>query len=320
MTRLLLIFALAMLGGCATRPPGALSFALIGDLQYTAREEAAFPQLLDAINAEPVAFVVHVGDFKAGGNSRCTDALFASRKADFERSAHPFVLLPGDNDWVDCRRKSNGGDDPLERLDALRKVFYSTPDSLGRTRLRLERQSTWGGEYSPYAENTLWQMGGVVFAALNIQGSNDNVGFDPQGDAEHKVRTRANIAWMKEALRRARATRALGVVLFQQANPGFEEPPAVVKASGLAEYLEAFEAEARRDAMPILFAHGDTHTFRIDSPYVSPLDMRPIPNVTRVECFGSPFVDWLRITIDPGNRLHPFRIEPGGFAPQAEAH
>jgi hypothetical protein len=320
MTRALLLLAFVLLGSCATRPSGTFSFALIGDLQYTPFEERVFPQLIDALNAENLAFVVHVGDFKSGSNSPCTDALFASRKADFERSKHPFVFLPGDNDWVDCRRDSNGRMDPLERLEALRKLFFVTPESLGVRKMRLDRQSQWGGEFAPYAENTMWEAGGVVFAALNIQGSNDNVGFDAASDAEHKIRTRANIAWMKEAFRRARAGNAAGLVLFQQANPGFEEPVEVVKASALAEFVAAFEAEARMHTLPVIFAHGDTHTFRIDQPYRSPLDKREIRNVMRVEGHGSPRVNWLRITIDANDRLAPFRVESGGFAPLAEAH
>ncbi|MBL8514033.1 MAG: hypothetical protein JNJ55_08565, partial [Betaproteobacteria bacterium] len=144
-------------------------------------------------------------------------------------------------------------------------------------------------------------------------------GFDAASDAEQEVRTRANIAWMKEAFRRARDTNALGVVLFQQANPGFEEPVEVVKASALAEYVAAFEAEARFHALPVIFAHGDSHTFRIDQPYKSPLDKRMIGNVMRVEGYGSPHVNWVRISIEANNKSMPFRVESGGFVVPVEA-
>ncbi|MBL8521942.1 MAG: metallophosphoesterase [Betaproteobacteria bacterium] len=316
MMRILLLATLVLLGSCATRTPGTYSFALIGDLQYTPFEERVFPKLIDALNAEDLAFVVHLGDIKSGGNSPCTDALYASRKADFERSAHPFILLPGDNDWVDCRRKSNNRGDPLERLAAFRRTFYPAPESLGVRKMRPERQSERGGEFAPYVENTMWEKGGVVFVALNIQASNDNVGFDAASDAEQRVRVRANIAWMKEAFQRAHRSNALGVVLFQQANPGFEEPADEVRASALKETIEAFEAEARGSPLPVIFAHGDTHTFRVDRPYRSPLDKRAIANVTRIEGYGSPHINWVRITIDPRAGASPFRIESGGFAPE----
>jgi hypothetical protein len=318
MIRAAIFAGLLLLAGCASRPPAALQFAVIGDLQYNAFEERAFPHLIDALNREPLAFVVHLGDFKAGSNARCTDELFASRKADFERSQHPFVYLTGDNEWVDCRRKSNHADDPLERLAALRRIFFVDDLSLGARRMPLERQSAAGGEFAAYRENTLWTAGGVVFAALNIQGSFDNAGFDPASDAEQAVRTRANIAWMRSAFRRAYDTRALGVVLFQQANPGFETDSEDGRQAAFRPYLEAFEEEARRSGLPVLFVHGDTHTFRNESPYLSPLDKRAIANVTRVEGHGTPHVDWIRIRIDPTNKVSPFAVESAGFVPPAE--
>ena len=42
------------------------------------------------------------------------------------------MFTPGDNDWTDCDRPSNGGFSSLERLDYERKVFFSTPFSLGQ--------------------------------------------------------------------------------------------------------------------------------------------------------------------------------------------
>ena len=108
---LLALFACA-LASCVSfksLPAGhTYSFALIGDQQYNAAEEVAFPDLLDTISSDKLAFVVHLGDFKAGSNAPCTDALYVQRRDEFNRSKHPFILLPGDNDWVDCRRPSNG--------------------------------------------------------------------------------------------------------------------------------------------------------------------------------------------------------------------
>ena len=68
---------------------------------------------------------------------------------------------------------------------------------------------------------------------------------------------------------------------------------------------------------PILFVHGDTHTFRVDKPYLSPLTRQPIANVARVEGFGSPHIDWVRIGITPGGGSWPFEITRGGFVPPA---
>ena len=321
----LVAFTICGFVGCASTPPTAngFSFAFIGDQQYTAYEERQFPDLLSAISREDLKFVVHVGDFKAGGNSPCTNALYEKRFAEFNQSRHPFIYTPGDNDWVDCRRPTNGPFEPLERLDKLRDIFFADPQSMGRKKIPLKREAdVFAGDpvLSRYRENTLWTEGesngaGVVFATFNIQGSNDNKGFDAANDREQAERTRANIAWLKLAMERASGKDFVALAIFLQANPGFEEDPKSVQRSGHREFLEAFEAAAAGFGKPILFAHGDTHLFRVDRPYRSPLDKRALANVTRVECYGSPFVNWVRVTVDGSNRAKPFIIESGNFTP-----
>ncbi len=312
------VFTFFNLAACSSLPAShTYSFALIGDQQYSPREEALFPDLLDAISRESLAFVVHVGDFKAGSNAPCTDALYVQRRDEFNRSRHPFILLPGDNDWVDCRRPTNGAYAPLERMKKLRDIFYTSSETLGKNRFPLLRQSdVFAADpvLSRYTENTLWIHGGVVYAALNIQGSNDNKGFDAANDAEQVERTRANIAWLKHAMITARADNIAGLAIFLQANPGFEEAAAMVQKSGFRDFLEAFDAAAIAFGKPILFAHGDSHHFRVE-PYRSPLDKQAISNVTRVEGYGSPFVNWVNVTVNANDRVTPFTIKSGGFLP-----
>ena len=54
----------------------------------------------------PLAFALHVGDFKWAG-SECSDELFLQRREWFELSHHPFFFIPGDNEWSDCSRGSS---------------------------------------------------------------------------------------------------------------------------------------------------------------------------------------------------------------------
>jgi len=314
------VVSFLLVAGCATRPtgPSVYTVALFGDQQYSAREEALFPLLVDEINAAKPAFVVHVGDIKAGSNAPCSDELFRQRFNEFQRIKSALIFTPGDNDWADCRRPTNGGMNPLERLGKLREIFFSTNLSLGEKPIPLTRQSdAFVGDpiFSRYRENAFWVFGGVVFVTLNIQGSNDNVGFDKENDLEQMERTRANIEWLKIAMNRARGTDIVGLAIFFQANPGFEDSMDVVAKSGFVTFLNAFEKEAFAFAKPILLAHGDTHTYRVDAPYKSPLDKRAMANVTRVETDGSPRVDWTRITIDINNKAKPFFIERGNFSP-----
>lgn len=311
---ILLAFALT---ACTSVPRGerVFSFALIGDLQYDQREEQLFPQLLGAINQADVKFVVHVGDFKAGSNAPCTDELYAQRHAEFNTSHHPLIYLPGDNDWVDCRRPTNGPFVPLERLDKLRALFFAEPHSLGKKPLALAQQSRVFARdpvLSRYRENVMWSHGGVIFVTVNVQGSNDNRGFDAVNDAEQVERTRANLAWLDVAIEKAKAAHARGLAVFLQANPGFENEAARTEKSGYKDFIAGFDARARTYGKPILFAHGDTHQFHVDTPYVSPLTRTPIANVTRVETYGSPFVNWVRISVQDDALL--FHVESGQFS------
>ena len=110
--------------------PGAQTLAVIGDIPYGAGQIAAFPAEIDQIDADPaVRRVIHLGDIKDGA-SRCDDSYFSARLADFESFDDPLVYTPGDNEWTDCHRASNGAYVPTERLARLRELFFAKP---GRT-------------------------------------------------------------------------------------------------------------------------------------------------------------------------------------------
>ncbi|MBI2316827.1 MAG: hypothetical protein HYU75_07400, partial [Betaproteobacteria bacterium] len=170
------VLALAFLACAAAEPrrDPAWSFGIIGDTPYSETEEAELELVIGEINLEDLTFVVHVGDIK-NGRSRCTDRLFEQRKAIFQRIRHPFVLVPGDNEWTDCHRASAGGYDPLERLEALRRVFHAGDRSLGERSMLLERQSS-DPRFTQYRENVRWIFGNILFAAINVPGSNNNLG------------------------------------------------------------------------------------------------------------------------------------------------
>jgi hypothetical protein len=248
-----------LLAGCTTPPlpAGAVAFGLMGDTPYSEAEAERLDHVIGDINRQKLDFVVHVGDI---GSSRqaCNDDWLAKRKVQFGRIRHPFVLLPGDNEWSDCRR-------PLERLAAWRGFFCFKERIPG-----LERQR------GPYCEHLRWEAGGYVFVALNVQGSNNNVGH-----SEHGPRMAAVYAWLEESARRAEKRR--GLVVLMQANPFITLP-----RDGYAELRERLRVLGERMAGKVVLVHGDTHLFHDDEP---------IPGVRRIEVWGSPFVRWLNAAI-----------------------
>lgn len=286
------------------------SFAVFGDTPYFGFEEPAVARLLGGLRDANVAFVVHVGDFKFGA-APCSDEVFGERRRLFDASPVPFVFVPGDNEWVDCHAALAGGYDPLERLAKLRELFHAVDSSLGQRRLPLARQSE-DPRLSAYRENVRWVMRGVVFVALNVPGSNNNLGRNAAMDAEHAARMTANFAWLDEAVRRAEAPDVRGLVVFAHADPRFGRgaPP----VDGFARYRAALQAHAERLAKPMLLVHGDGHRYRVDQPLRDRATGRRLATFTRVEVFGAPELNWVRVDVDPA---HPrlFAISPGTTVP-----
>lgn len=297
-----LMLALAT-GWSQAQSPARFSFAIVGDAPYNAREEGLFAQMLDEINQENVAFVVHVGDIKSGA-SPCSDELYEERKRMFQASRYPFIFVPGDNDWTDCHRKRAGGYDPIERLAKLRELFYPGEMSLGQNTLKLERQSADPAtdvRFRDYRENVRWVVDGVLFMGLNVPGSNNNFGRTPQMDAEHAQRGQANAAWLRQGFELARNKGYAAVFVFIQANPDFDLSylRRVNRADGYAAFKQELLAHTLAVGKPVVLVHGDTHHFRIDQPLFDPATLKRVEQFTRIESFGSPFVDWIKVTLDP---------------------
>ena len=289
--------------------PDAFQFGVMGDAPYYDSEEIDFVAMMGEMNREPLAFVVHVGDFKAGSDAPCTDALYVKRKAQFDGLAHPFFFTPGDNDWVDCRRESNGGSDALERLAKLRVIFFthdaardSRPRKLEATAQRECVERSGDGCRCPgLPENRAWKMKGVAFVTLHITGSNNNAGFDAASDREVRCRTRANELWLERHLRGG-DWRAFVVIIH--ANPWIRSRERVYDG-----FLAQIANGAKTHARPVLLVHGDTHIHRVDKPFRD-ASGKPIENLTRLETFGSPMVGWVRVTADPAQSGF-FRFAPG---------
>ena len=273
----------------AFHPP--LGFALIGDTPYSEAEATALDLVIDEMNAEDLAFVIHVGDI-TGGRGPCSDAWMEARKRQFERSRHPVVVVPGDNEWVDCHRS---GRDPLERLAKFRELFESGDFSLGETRIRLERQS---GLYAKYREHVRWIAGNVLFVGVNVPGSNNNLGRTAAMDAEYRERMAAVLAWLQDSLRLARERDLAGIAIFAQADPDFERRMHHKGGDGFAAFRDALRDLAVAFGKPVLFVHGDTHLYRLDRPLLDPRTGRPLANFARVIVFGSPQTRWVRGGVD----------------------
>lgn len=250
----------AFLAGCAPLPPapeGALVFGVLGDAPYSELEAERLDGVIAEMNAEKLAFVAHVGDIGSGPRT-CTDEWLSKRKAQFARIRHPFILLPGDNEWTNCR-------DPLGRLAQWRAHFC-----YGETVFNLVRQQ------NEYCEHVRWGAGGWVFVALNVPGHDNHIRHP-----EHAPRMQAVMTWLDEAA--TLAEKRSGLVVLMQANPFFTFP-----RDGFEVLRNRLEALAARRPGKVILVHGDTHIYRDDEP---------LPGLRRVEVWGSPFVAWTRLAL-----------------------
>ena len=301
------------------------AIGLWGDLPYSDAQAAALPNLIADMNDQKLQFSVNDGDLKSG-STPCNDAVYSNALSLFNTLKAPAMFTPGDNDWTDCDRASNGGFSSRERLDHERQVFFSTPLSLGQKRLTLEVQNdalclNAAGTQVPCVENRRWTVGRVTYATLNIQGSCNNLCDTAPDQPEYAARNAANIAWMKAAFASAKNARSTAVMLIAQANPGWDQsdptraplrdPNTLAQTDGqpdgFQEFLIALRDEVIAFRKPVAYVHGDSHYFRVDRPFLDAQGRR-LENFTRVETFGDNQangindVQWLKVMVDPRSR------------------
>lgn len=303
-----------------------LSFGLWGDMPYVkAGDNTKLPAVLKSINSAKIDFSIFVGDIK-DGSSKCTDDVYTNAIQMFDSMSRPVVYIPGDNEWTDCHRLNNGGYDSQERLAHIRKTMFTKPISFGPNGIALESAT---GSDSLYIENKRFTKNKVMFVTLNIPGSNNNKILDEkdckhksartplqceQGNAEYVARDAANIAWMQSSFQKAKEQKVLGILLAFQGDPGFDLPETedldeskAPIVSGYQAFLQAVVKETEKFEGQVLLVHGDTHFFKVDKPLYSPTKV--LPNLTRLQTFGSPNLHWVKVTVDE-KRPSLFDIEP----------
>ncbi|MDQ3722972.1 MAG: hypothetical protein M3376_07885, partial [Actinomycetota bacterium] len=227
--------------------------------------------------------------------------------------ADPLVYTPGDNEWTDCHRASNGGYLPTERLAQLRELFFDRPGRTlgGRAQVRFQSRAL--------PENVMWRSGRVQFGLVHVVGSNDGQlpwfgdrkdaatgAPKPETVAETALRSRefvareaAALAWIDRIFDKAEDRNAPAVVLAMQADM-WDGPQA--NQTAFAPIKAVIADRALRFGRPVLLLQGDSHEFLVDTPAGMP------PNLTRIVVQGgsttsSPSVPrgYLRLRVDPAS-------------------
>ena len=275
------------------------SFVALGDTTYAPpADDSLYGELIDAINAAHPAFSIHVGDTKGYGD--CGRTFQQTQLEFFNRFAAAVIYTPGNNEWADCWKANRGSADPTEILALMRGIFWSKPESLGRQRLPLVRESDEIPEFAEFAENARWTYGGATFATLNLVGTHNNQELRVEKYwREFARREQANLAWVKAAFAAARQAKQRAVVLAFHSNP-FDEQLRY-EGGPFEAVVRAIDAEAEAFDGQVLIVQGHYHQFVIDRP-LTKLDLDK-PGVTRqnlirLQVYGWPDMKAVRVSVD----------------------
>ena len=212
-TGLALLLATALGGLAATaaaEPRAPFQFGVIGHAFKGKPDEALLRRALKATDQANLAFVVSNG-IKAA-SELCSDNLYERRRNLLNESTRPLIVSLAASDWSGCRN-SLGRSNAIERLNRLRELFFADGLSLGERPLALARLSS-SAKFRSYAENAHWEVGGILFATINLPADNNHFRPEAGRNSEFEDRLVANRAWLQRLFAMAQRKKLDGLVLF----------------------------------------------------------------------------------------------------------
>ena len=87
--------------------------------------------------------------------------------------------------------------------------------------------------------------------------------------AEFEERQTAAVAWLNETFAEATGLNSPGVFIMIHANPRFELEASDPRRAGFNAFLDVLQTRTVEFGRPVVLAHGDTHSARIDKELLS---------------------------------------------------
>ena len=160
-----------------------------------------------------------------------------------KESETPVFIVPGDNEWNDLDNPSQGWEFWTRHFTAFEKNFPNAPLAVRQT---------------ARPENFAVELNHVLILGLNI------VGGTVHDKAEWAARHSEDLAWVREQFAAHPDSRA--AVVCAQARPAEKQE------DFFAPFCDAAEAFGK----PVLYLHGDGHTYEVEQAWRK-------PNLTRVQ-------------------------------------
>jgi hypothetical protein len=264
---LLLGLLTASLAEAAAGQGQPIIFSVTGDVPYDQSELPVLEQHVADHNLfSPSEFLVHVGDILFGD---CLEPRYAEVANALLELAVPAFIVPGDNEWNDCDDPDQGWSYWETYLLGLEANFCGTPP--------LSAQAV-------RPENFAFTRNGVLFVGINLEGGSVH------DDDEWDLRMQQDVDWIVQQFQ-SRGSQVRAAVIFAQAGPDDDNRDL---------FFDQFDPAAGLFGKPVLFMHGDGHSWIMNRPFLS-------QNVLRVQIErGSKPPVQVTVGMDP---LDPFTLE-----------
>lgn len=240
----LMILLFCMIGEAfsaeADQSTPVLNFYVMGDVPYSADDDVLLPQQVAELPAD-ATFVVHLGDIKRGVVP-CFPGIYEKVAGMLRQSRAPVFIIPGDNEWNDCLIPSNAWE--------LWRTHFMRFDQHWQHRLPVFRQLE-------REENFAFTFDNVLFLGLNLVGGRVH-------DAEEwRQRHAQNGAWLEANVARC-GEKLRAVVIFGHATPKEVHD----------DFFARVVQSSQQHGKPVLYLHGDGHTWIQDRPFLAKNIMR----------------------------------------------
>ena len=268
------------------------TFCVIADVPYDRQELADLPYQLRT-QMDGCAFVVHLGDIFIGDTDCTTATPYTTLQTVLlQNSAIPVFLVPGDNEWNDCTRSSIefGWQHWIHHFVGFEQNWaqWQNASTALTTIPRTQRgPQAAAGVASLHQEGNFYLVHHrTLIIGLNI------VGGRVHNATEWSHRLSSQYVWVRQIMLQQLGHGTLppaaeGVILMAHAHPGPEHD----------EFFQPFARflqEELQNAYPVLYLHGDGHTFEYEPQWYGQQS-----NFLRIQHEGGTQEPILKIRVGP---------------------
>jgi hypothetical protein len=213
-----------------------LTFCVIADVPYYDDEKVFLPTQL-ATQMEGCEFLVHLGDIMRGEVS-CDEEHYTTIKNIMLESKLPAFIVPGDNEWNDC-----GDESEIEDAWVLWNTHLMHLENNWNHTLDVIRQPD-------YEENFYFIRKRVLIVGLNI------VGGRVHDADEWTSRLLGEVDWVLQivTMNVLQNNNVDGIIIMAHAKPTNENQ---IFFNPLRDFIH----DELRDEVPVMYLHGDGHSF-----------------------------------------------------------